>query len=234
MLCELASVGEFPLPKTSPAATNKRGRGSDSPLSAGSVSGSALADPLVVEGPRTIVGSKRASSKDVSTLSNPASDLPTTHAAFTLPLHSGDLGRLPLHGQFDSPHNNSPPFDPGNDSWYTTLRTSVASIPPPNAAEHRNAPEEIPPSTFAMDHIFLEHLGNGFSASFPQYPGSEGTQYPTGSRQSHYFTETNTTQQQNQNQRDETMVDNDTIAMWSNAPTGFESASLVHMFPSVS
>ncbi|KAL0564763.1 Gypsy retrotransposon integrase-like protein 1 [Marasmius crinis-equi] len=95
MLYELASVGELPLPKPSPTGTYKRGRDSDSPLS----HPSSEASPA--SGVRNIAGPKRALS--ASTPGSAAGSSPASSSVppqlFSLPVHSEDLGRLPVHGQ---------------------------------------------------------------------------------------------------------------------------------------
>ena len=63
ILCELATVGDLPLPQASPMSTNKRDRDSDTPRS---VASSESPQPMIQEdGPRVIAGSRRVN-KDLS------------------------------------------------------------------------------------------------------------------------------------------------------------------------
>ena len=129
ILCELATVGELPLPQASPMSTNKRERDCDTPRS---VASSESPQPITQEeGPRVIAGSRRVN-KDLSSSGQSmragqsqhqssqqqpqpqlptsstatSSRLPTQHAVpststYALPVYSDELGRLPLHSHVD-------------------------------------------------------------------------------------------------------------------------------------
>ncbi|KAK7027260.1 Gypsy retrotransposon integrase-like protein 1 [Paramarasmius palmivorus] len=92
VMCELATVGQLPLPQSSPTSQNKRERGSDSPISGSSSCGS-ISD-LNMSGTRNIASSKRVYGEVFL-------HRPGEQQLFPLPMSSDDLGRLPLHGQLN-------------------------------------------------------------------------------------------------------------------------------------
>ncbi|KAK2459718.1 hypothetical protein APHAL10511_008252 [Amanita phalloides] len=93
ILYELASVGELPLPQLSPPGSNKRERDEDISLES-SPSPAALGTD-VHEEPRPIVGSRR-----VSRVASQAEGAEASQSRrYHLPMYSDELGRLPLHGQ---------------------------------------------------------------------------------------------------------------------------------------
>ena len=87
---ELASVGELPLPQPSPPFSNKRERDEDTPPLDNSPSPPAAGD--MHDGPRPMIGSKRVSR---ATSQFEGGGISHRH----LPVYSDELGRLPLHGQ---------------------------------------------------------------------------------------------------------------------------------------
>ncbi|KAJ8088280.1 Gypsy retrotransposon integrase-like protein 1 [Marasmius tenuissimus] len=107
-LYELAFVGELSLPKPSPPAAFKRERDSDSPRSQNSTGGpvpDTPTPPSVAGRPRSIAGTRRAmSSSSISVVNSspvPPPAPPTDQRFFSLPVHSEELARLPIHGQLN-------------------------------------------------------------------------------------------------------------------------------------
>lgn len=97
ILYELVSVGDLPLPQANPNPSNKRERDSDSPLTAES-SGTNTSPP--VEGSRIIAGSRRVSDakramQQQSTVRE--NSVQQRKNEFQLPIHTHDLGKIPLH-----------------------------------------------------------------------------------------------------------------------------------------
>ena len=92
------SVGDLPLPQASPNPSNKRERDSDSPLSAES-SSTNISPP--VEGSRVIAGSRRVSDAKKAMQENPFQQ---RRNEFQLPIHTHDLGKMPLHSIAENPH----------------------------------------------------------------------------------------------------------------------------------
>lgn len=223
VLCELASAGDFPLPQPSPIANNKRERDSDSPISGSSVTASSSSSPGVADGPRAIAGSRRVSKEaKIPPATNSAmtlhSDMSST---FTLPMHSDELARLPLHGQMAFASNNNPTMDATDHFLYSTLGNTTAAIPgQPSLTNAVSGPDTVNPGStaaFPMDHLFYEQMGNIMSSSSNEHQGaSQGLEQFGGvNQQLHSLTS-------NQQLQSQALMDCDTIAMWSNAPTGFE------------
>ncbi|KAJ3553324.1 hypothetical protein NP233_g12670 [Leucocoprinus birnbaumii] len=128
ILYELASVGDLPLPAGSPPS-NKRERGSDSPISSAASELTSTPPPLS-DGSRSVAGSKRVNKQHrIPVLHQPptvpSQDVPESlmldpsgsglspqqsQELYTLPLYSDELGRIPLHsGVKFSPHAQAPP-----------------------------------------------------------------------------------------------------------------------------
>ncbi|KAJ3712064.1 fungal-specific transcription factor domain-containing protein [Lentinula raphanica] len=239
ILYELASVGDLPLPNASPMVKNKRERGVDSPISGTGTSDSSPAlspsDNPVSPEQRAIAGSRRVSAAmagthdplKASTSRSRSSLLENSHLAdastgaqlFSLPVYSNELGRLPLHGQVDfsmRAHTN-PQLD-----W----------VPPPTSV----GPGMTPNSQYIQpEYLNFGISGGGASSSsgpisyrngFHQQPSLNGSMDPVSSLAGY--------PQQPPIQPSGAMLsstdgvglpislDNDTFAMWSNAPSGFE------------
>jgi hypothetical protein len=105
-------------------------------------------------------------------------------------------------------------MDATDDFWYSTLGNTGAAI-----SEQSRLPNTVDPistTAFPMDHTFYEQMSNGFPTVLNESQGIAHPQYDGGAQQVHTFTS-------NQQQPpDQAWMDNNTIAMWSNAPTGFE------------
>ncbi|EIN10102.1 hypothetical protein PUNSTDRAFT_102126 [Punctularia strigosozonata HHB-11173 SS5] len=220
ILRDLASVSELPLPRSSPGPTFKRERDSDEPITsdsatiASSASATARQQP---EAPRNIAGSRRVSNH-TSAAAQPARS--TSHL-YALPVHSEDLGRIPLHPTAATPSDNGSSSDAPSplSSWYQNTSGPTYGTAAP-ASPHASAPHAGPSnapsvplansmgamSAFPMDPLIYDQMMSSFADSGPvtgvppmSTAGYEGYQPPGQS-----------------------MPDNDTIAMWSNAPSGFE------------
>ena len=106
VLYELAYVGNLPLPRPSPGIRNKRGRDSDEPNSRSTTYDSPSSSTASTSG--------RHSSEDVpSPQMNPAVQKLEHEQILTdgfyLPMYTDELGRLPLHGQFNLFSDVKPP-----------------------------------------------------------------------------------------------------------------------------
>lgn len=249
ILYELASVGELPLPNASPTATNKRERGAESPMSSAETSeGSpclSLSDAPVSPDSRSIAGSRRvsaATSGNFDFLKSTATATSSLHHTaagesalstdssprmqlFSLPVYSNELGRLPLYGQVNfsaRPHPNSQPLD-----WCPPHRAGSSSSNVPETVTHsqyippeyynygHNESGAAPPTNSAVHDSMLYHngplndtAGHGLS-SVAAYSGD--LLHPSDGLLS------------SRNSVNMPMsLDNDTFAMWSNAPSGFE------------
>ncbi|KAG0702839.1 fungal-specific transcription factor domain-containing protein [Suillus ampliporus] len=213
ILYELASVGDLPLPQPSPSGGTKRERDSDSPISAPP----APSPPSDV--PRTIAGSRRIGREAAAqSRSNPVN-------SFNLPLYSDDLGRLPLHGQVNFANTSPSLSSSTNNMWYPHVngnalqphatQAPMQNVPPPQDYSHTTIP-----TTYSMDDMFYEHMSQ-YSAQY-QSPGTSATSPYDNGPQGMQSLISGTPQQNVLPHPGTSIMDTDTIAMWSNAPTGFE------------
>lgn len=144
VLYELASVGDLPLPQASPAPSQKRERGSDSPPTSNVPTPSSAYSPA--ESVRSIAGSKRVSYSQAQQQQQPISSLPqqpqhpayppnmSVHSPassissanagnhFALPIYTEELGRIPIHPGI----NNSDPLVASG--WHTSSPMSTMSM----------------------------------------------------------------------------------------------------------
>ena len=96
ILYELVSVGDLPLPQASPSPSNKRDRDSDSPWSAEASTTNAsppAEGSRVIAGSRRVFGAKKAMQQQATAQENPVQP----RNEFQLPVHTHDLGKIPLH-----------------------------------------------------------------------------------------------------------------------------------------
>ncbi|EPQ52470.1 hypothetical protein GLOTRDRAFT_117339 [Gloeophyllum trabeum ATCC 11539] len=235
ILCDLASVGDLPLPQPSPAPGGKRERDSDEPIGhtesrSPSYSGDVEA-PGLSDGQRTMAGTRRVSkeqsavsptvppSASTSTYASPQSQI-MSNSVFTLPIHSDELGRLPLHPNFGVPGQAAalPVQAPSSSSagvWYggdgsipRQAGSSMAQMAAPGSMDTMS-------SMLGMSEIMFDSPMSGYSPFVqgeppqPPYPGMQ-------------FTELGTGMAPQQQQQPQMFMNDDTINMWSNAPTGFE------------
>ncbi|KAF5363184.1 hypothetical protein D9758_008334 [Tetrapyrgos nigripes] len=227
ILYELACVGDLPLPNFSPPMQNKREWGSDSPSSQSS-------DTLVAEAPstgRAIAGSRRVASSSSAAPSSQAppsqskrQDSSSNKQCFSLPMYTNELGRLPLHGQVNFSTSSQPTHQPqsmaGNEYWY-----------PPDVMQSHSGDITLSPARYSTQagqpaqSAFYDGLG-GYSGSYMGGADAGGGQgaglgYPYGMNGDGM---TRASQQAGPTSvaADHGLIDPDTIAMWSSAPTGFE------------
>lgn len=212
ILYELASVGDLPLPQPSPSGRTKRERDSDSPISAPSSTSPS-------EVPRTIAGSRRIGREAAAhNRSKPVS-------SFDLPLYSNDLGRLPLHGQVNF-SNTSPSLGSSNNSnmWYShgggnTVQPHATQASMQHVSLSQDYSQAPVPAVYNVDEMFYGQMS--------QYPA----QYHSGTSASPSYDDDpqgmqslmdGTHQQNVLPHPGASLMNTDTIAMWSAAPTGFE------------
>ncbi|KAH7926384.1 hypothetical protein BV22DRAFT_1063146 [Leucogyrophana mollusca] len=214
VLYELASVGDLPLPQPSPTGAVKRDRDSDSnsPASAVSAAPSTVSLPEVS---RNIAGSRRVS-RDVQLQQQRS--LPPTNS-FSLPVYSNELGSLPLHGQGDFPS-----LDSTQSVWYSPMaNTSMMQQHRPSTLANGSGSQDyqhppVPTAPYTMDELFYEQLASEFATQYHPGQNSSGqVQYSNG-HGSQALQSLNT---QPMMPGAQSSMDPDTIAMWSNAPTGF-------------
>lgn len=195
ILRDLASAGELPLPQYSPGTNFKRGRDSDEPIPGSRASPAAASAPSSAPAaqpgePRTIAGSRRVSQANAAASSSSSMAPPSN--LYGLPLHSEDLGRMPLHPPASTGVDAPSPYS----AWYT-------SMPPTNAHAGTSAM-----AAFEMDSLAYEQMMAGFPQTVPGgepvYGAYQPPQAPAGMGAMGG------------------LDTSDTIAMWSTAPSGFE------------
>ncbi|PFH50026.1 hypothetical protein AMATHDRAFT_75846 [Amanita thiersii Skay4041] len=259
ILYELASVGELPLPQSSPPATNKRERGSDSP-SGGSPSGGITETP---EAPRTIAGSKRVSQHFHQQQSEHPPSLrkdqatQRQHQVYELPVYSDELGRLPLHGQVNFTLNGqSSSASIGNMEPSSHHHASIPSnywfVPAPPMHVHQQQYSQMHQHNGGREHLGELDNKSGITydpmaaavAAAMEFSHGQGTHplvqgvsgsaagmdpLSLGGPDLHMHHPAQMLMGSHPNSHHpprshppEGLIDNDTIAMWSNAPTGFE------------
>ncbi|KAF8072284.1 fungal-specific transcription factor domain-containing protein [Lyophyllum atratum] len=246
IMYELASVGELPLPKASPPANNKRDRDSDSPASTSTLSTNSPSN-TGSDAPRTIAGSRRVTRDTNAPGKQPATshvDSPQPQMMpFTLPLYSDELGRFPLTSsqtQFTATpqnHGQSPSMQ-GQGPGVLPPYWGAPDLPTGGAGTAQYGQAGPPSSALPFQMDLYTQMGFGYtsapfvqsaSASNPlESPFVSGSLEGGASSAMHSDRELLATMAgQGQyaagvNPNMQALIDNDTVAMWSNAPSGFE------------
>ncbi|CCM00118.1 uncharacterized protein FIBRA_02145 [Fibroporia radiculosa] len=235
VLYELASVGDLPLPQNTPPS-HKRDRDADSPRSATSTQSIPSTPAAASDHTHRVIAGSRRVSKDVPATGlfghhmHPAAmSSPETYTAdalsagnFDLPIHSDELGRLPLHPGYPIGHTPSE-SSMGSGSWF-------ASPAPSGSVSTMPVTPQAGPSTAGLDpglaSMFAMHNPGVYDSIFSTMPSPPDVHAyqapPVGSHM-----------QQPQPMHDPlasltgvqggqgSFTDN-TLAMWSNAPSNFE------------
>lgn len=246
------SVGDLPLPEASPNLSNKRERDSDSPLSAeaSSTNTPPAEGSRVIAGSRRVSGARKAMQRQTSAQEHPVQpknefQLPVhTHDLGKMPLHriseystgvghslmgQGQVGQLnqeqPLQRHWVDPsafgYLNVPiiaPTVPPMPANVDSAGTSLFSIDPlvydDMMAKFGGDLYASAIASGSGGQTFGNFLGGGFGLS-SLAQGQPGPQPQT--------------QQQQPNQSmmmnmagNDTLANPDTLAMWTNAPNGFE------------
>ncbi|KAF7424023.1 hypothetical protein PC9H_009323 [Pleurotus ostreatus] len=218
ILYELASVGDLPLPQASPAP-NKRERGSDSPASSTTEDASVTMSPPNM--PRSLAGSRRIASKDPISLSSRGT------STMGLPIHSEELGRLPLHGEADpnSLIRTDNDMQAGtstanananaNGFWYPSFAPQPPNMPGPSS---NLGP--VPSGELSLaDQTIYEQL----MMTTMRMPYNQQYQQPLSDPTLVNNRPLDPLMMQTSPSMPQQMtLDPDTIAMWTNAPSGFE------------
>jgi len=136
-------------------------------------------------------------------------------------MYSDELGRLPLHGQFKFSAQGQAPLESNADYWYSAPASNQMAPPHSNPPPHTpNRTSNMNASAFPMDALFYDQVAPNFTSSFSQTP-STAPHYRLGGDVDGAMSSGVDPRQHAVPSR-QAMVDSDTIAMWSNAPTGFE------------
>ncbi|KAF8226986.1 hypothetical protein L208DRAFT_1406132 [Tricholoma matsutake] len=227
ILYELAFAGDLPLPKSSPPNSNKRERDADSPASSttsDTVSSSSLPQDMT----RNIAGSRRV--RESMQQSSPAELARQFHPQgfYTLPVYSEELGRLPVHGQVAfSPQGKPPnhsPFSHWNHAPVSDI--NVTSRPPPTGPPQDHSSDNTSGgSSIPMDRLMFDSTGLNYN-TFVQELFTSSSLGTTSSNHGINSRGADPHQGGGEGFLDlanaQTMIDSDAIAMWSNAPSGFD------------
>ncbi|KAI0930965.1 hypothetical protein AcV7_005003 [Taiwanofungus camphoratus] len=249
ILFELASVGDLPLPQTSPTS-HKREREVASPILVPAATSSTIPTTLVsdktshdpvdskrvsseitVAGPSTLVADTKPLLYPMQDPDNSMSNfsvMPLNLDPFVLPIHSEELGRLPLHSGIKAPnavgsmmHNlwlNSP-FN--NRVMASLPSTSQVS---PSTSSAPIGPGEALPNT--VDHSMLSFLSthppSAHDPIFTAMPSSLPAEPPLYQQQD--ISGIYSTPDSMATLASDACFTDNMLAMWSNAPSGFEWA----------
>lgn len=234
ILYNLANVGDLPLPEPNVRASQKRTRSSDDVMEPFSTSADGVA---AVTEARQIAGTRRVQQYQQSTSSSSGLGAFSTLGDFEypLPIHSDELGRIPLHPFLDS--SMSANLNVASSSSQQPIQAEAAWLPdsfgaipdpfsqpgflptgarapsgPLDAASFETIFSMLPPVSYQPAEA---HDSNNALGPYPQtltsllsenvesligQTGAPGGQEPV---------------MQNS-------LDDGALAMWSNAPTGFE------------
>lgn len=232
ILYDLANMGDLPLPEHDTKPSHKRSRDSEDPV----ITSPSSEGHTPTEGSRSIAGSKR-----VENYQHHASPSMMDHTTFSLPIHSDELGRLPLHPFFDPHSSTSAPMHP-SDAWFTD---SFGPLPAPEPSAVQPQPpaplanEPMDPATF--DAIFSMLPPASYQqATFPSMPPdmTATSGFPTtglqpqslssvlseniGNLMAHSSVPAGAIPTTSDPSSSQNTLDSDTLAMWSNVPSGFE------------
>ncbi|TFK89351.1 hypothetical protein K466DRAFT_584659, partial [Polyporus arcularius HHB13444] len=258
ILYELASVGDLPLPQASPAPSHKRERDSDSPVSSAVSDGCVALEPAM----RSIAGKNRVQkdgpSLAASTFAQPlrpqasgsTSAMPVSDSeratsssaangatqSFALPVHTDELGRLPLHPGFNVSYSapdwgaHPPPASHSVPSSSAQPQTTPA-VPAHEARTPDLVSAQFDPRLMAMYNLQAPGFGNmfGTTSAMPSEPSAFAPQLPPELQAMAAAAggagggggEAMDTSAPSLTSEELAFADN-TLAMWSNAPTSFE------------
>ncbi|KIY44293.1 hypothetical protein FISHEDRAFT_51737 [Fistulina hepatica ATCC 64428] len=210
VLFELASFGDLPLPQPSPTpSSNKRDRDADSPRSVDTASTPASSSEMpnddrtsrAIAGSRRVRDSQKASAATAALHGSGMYD--AHHPFFALPMHSDELGRLPLHGDI---------------TWFGNFAPSQAQS---NAAAAGNS------NSMDYSGSFYDLAGLEPATAMPAFATTSAATAASGSHISS-GAETRSTGRASFvppppiHQQSQGIMDSDTMAMWSSVPQGFE------------
>jgi hypothetical protein len=253
------SVGDLPLPQASSSPSNKRERDSDSPLSAEPSSANTTSP---VEGSRVIAGSRRVSDAKKAMQQQPAMQEKSVRKPrneFQLPIHTHDLGKMPLHsiaeysagagpslmgargqvGQSDQDQSLQRQWVDPSAFGYLNVPIIAPTIPPMPAGGMPTNVGNPGASLFTIDPLVYDDMmsnfgGDLYASAIASGSGGQafGSLFGAGfglssTGQGHPGLQSQMQQPLNQSMMtqmpgNETLTNPDTLAMWTNAPNGFE------------
>jgi len=258
ILYELVSVGDLPLPQASSSPSNKRERDSDGPLSAEALNTN-TSPPM--EGSRVIAGSRRVSGAKKAMQKQTVMQEPVQPGnEFQLPIHTHDLGKMPLHPIVEYPAGVGPSLmgqgqgQVGQSNQEQPLQRHWAD---PSSFGYLNVPiigPTVPPmptegipanvgsagtSLLSIDPLIYDDMMSNFGGGLYASAITSGNGGQTFGNllgggfglsslaQGQPGPQSQVQQQLNQSMvmdipGSETLTNPDMLAMWTNAPNGFE------------
>ncbi|KAJ3558757.1 hypothetical protein NM688_g737 [Phlebia brevispora] len=223
VLYDLASVGDLPLPQPA-VVSHKRPRQDSLSQTTNSTPQSVDSPPVAEDGVRPVAGSKRVQAYQQShaAATSSQSSNSVTNDNFFLPVHTADLGRLPLHSVL------APAPDFGGTGWYPSPSSSIplqAQVPAVTAADNSALDSVFTQAFNPVPHggvlttDVLQHPASATQTQFPpMLPDVPQTGIPDGSIEDMMAS---ITMDPHSSQLPD-FPENDTLDMWSNAPTNFE------------
>ncbi len=249
VLHDLASVGDLPLPKRDPQISQKRPRNSDesetTSVNVPRASTSTLSD---LDTSREVAGSRRVQQYQQQAEVN--------SSTFTLPMHTDELGRLPLHPFFGFASDEPTTSSAGSGACFPTSfdvlaspSSSVAPVPnhssmAPSTCGQVSAStldptlealfSMVPPASYeqAITTPTPQRICSPPQSIFPSHnnPHNQGLTSVLSENFENYFANASGSVGASANATEgfPDTLDNNTLAVWSNAPTGF--GCVLHVF----
>lgn len=232
-MCELAFVGDLPLPNSTPVTplySNKQERPAD-----GLTAPSLIAGHPDISWPLNIDGSHHVKeSMDQSSLPAEFNSKSQEGSCYSLPMCSEELGRPPMHGQVAfSPQNQSllNIVNPSYQNHITTHDISIPDVSGPTRPFHPyfSTYSAVGGSSISTDGLTLDSAGLNYTSFVPELslsssplPGS--MMFNVGSDSTRFGLHQIQTSGEGTTDlvNAPAMIDSDALAMWSNAPSGFE------------
>ena len=253
------SVGDLPLPQASPNPSNKRERDSDSPLNA-ETSSTNTSPP--VEGSRVIAGSRRVfDAKKAMRQQSAMREKPVQQRRneFQLPIHTQDLGKMPLRptaenptgissslmgrqgqvGQLDQDQSLQRQWADPSAFGYLNVPIIAPTLHPMPAGGMSTNLDNAGASLFSIDPLVYDDMMNNFGGDLYASAIASGSGGQTFGNmfggglglsslgQGQPGPQTQPQQPLNPSMMmhmpgSEALVNPDMLAMWTNAPNGFE------------
>ncbi|KAI0691313.1 fungal-specific transcription factor domain-containing protein [Cytidiella melzeri] len=206
VMTQLATVGDLPLPTPSPHPSTKRSRDADSPSSTTLSTGSLGTGRSSTAERRPTAGSSRVHHYQQTTSTWQTDRELSQGSQFVLPVHSGELSRLPVHPEFDTDGHVSMPAWPAHPP--------PPPPPPPHPSQSCSVPSDM--STLSLN-------------MYPTQPPDSLTFPPLGSDPSTTPFSVDTihgawpaTADLNNTSDLTSFLDNQTLALLSTAPNSME------------
>ena len=214
-MTELAFAGDVTIPNTSAINLPRKKRLREPENDNSSPASSASSPPLSpIEGSnRTMAGSRRVSQAELKQL-----------ALFSLPMYSNELGRLPIYGQFNFSDSNAclPPQSSSTTSTGSAptnfdqiILSNLASMP-------SGGVPKADMDAYVLDGLFNGQTMQNFASHTHTSRSQHQQQSATATDIASFFAGTSSDFEGFSRFGTMPAMDNDTMTMWSTAPTGLE------------